>query len=181
MAGNTVDFFSELSLLYATVEKKHIDMCKNGEPGVGFPPGCAYQFPGLDDNSAARYCDTTLAWIEDQVHNENVFPEDEDTKFPDDFIDTYVSKIFKRMFRIYAIILTTCWDGEDSMKAQESDEYCIASFKHFYFFMLRHDLLKNDQEKEALKNNQMAKTGMTLKSIEEEYRKSAAAYEATKN
>eukprot|EP00510_Aplanochytrium_minuta_P005650 CAMPEP_0184006808 /NCGR_PEP_ID=MMETSP0954-20121128/927_1 /TAXON_ID=627963 /ORGANISM="Aplanochytrium sp, Strain PBS07" /LENGTH=209 /DNA_ID=CAMNT_0026285455 /DNA_START=352 /DNA_END=981 /DNA_ORIENTATION=+ len=172
MASNVFEFFSEISLLYATVEESHVKLADSGE-GKGFPPGAAYQFPGLSDRRASTYVDTVLAWIEDQVHNEKIFPEDEQDPFPSDFVEKYVSDIFKRMFRIYAIILTTCWDA---LKEHDGRTFATSSFKHFYFFVLRHDLLKNPEEAEVLRSGFKQVSGWDIDSVDKEYRVCADAY-----
>ena len=45
-----------------------------------------------------------MTWVEDQINNEEIFPVQESAAFPEDFQEVYVRNIFKRLFRVFAII-----------------------------------------------------------------------------
>ena len=45
-----------------------------------------------------------MTWVEDQINDEDIFPVQESQVFPTDFQENYVRNIFKRMFRVFAIM-----------------------------------------------------------------------------
>jgi len=106
LAANTVDFFNEISLLYGIVAE---DAARFTKPGDGFPPGFEYRWAdGVNivkpmRCSSPEYVDYVMMWVEDQINNEDIFPVQETQAFPPDF-DSYVHDIFKRLFRIFAIV-----------------------------------------------------------------------------
>lgn len=93
------------------------------------------------------YVDYVLAWVEDQVNNEKIFPIEEKDRFPQDFI-VYIKDIFKRMFRVYAIIYTSFFD---IYKKFDAVKHLNTSFKHFMFFAFQFKLI-SDKEVKAMKN-----------------------------
>lgn len=155
LAANTVDFFNELSLLYGMC----VDDAKRfTELGEGFPPGFEYRWAETSTGKGAvrctspEYVDYVMTWIESQIDDETIFPTDEDVPFPPNFID-YIKDIFKRMFRVFAII----YHHHIDVFSADADEdggtsplkILNTSFKHFVFFCLEFDLL-DDTETPAL-------------------------------
>ena len=94
-----------------------------------------------------EYIDYVLTWVEDQVNNERIFPVEETETFPSDFV-VYVKDIFKRMFRVYAIIYNSFFD---LFKQFDAVKHLNTSFKHFMFFAFQFKLI-SDKEVKALKN-----------------------------
>jgi MOB kinase activator 1 len=148
IAANTVDFFNEISLLYGIVG----DDGKRFSVGEGFPPGFEYrwQAPGTDSKpikcSSPDYVDYVMTWVEDQINNEEIFPVQESTPFPANF-ESYVKDMYKRMFRIFAILYHQHFAMIEELEAAAHLNTC---FKHFMFFCYEFDLV-DEKELKALK------------------------------
>jgi MOB kinase activator 1 len=149
LAANTVDFFNEISLLYGLVGE---DAQQFSQPGEGFPPGFEYrwQAPGTDSKpmkcSSPDYVDYVMTWVEDQINNEEIFPIQESQPFPANF-ENYVRDIFKRLFRIFAIIYHRHFAVIEELEAAAHLNTC---FKHFAFFCFEFNLV-DEAEMKALK------------------------------
>ena len=72
-----------------------------------------------------------MAWVENQIHNENLFPQDIDQKFPPNFINV-IKIIFKRLFRVYAHIYHAHFSHIMNL---EAEAHLNTSFKHFVYFI----------------------------------------------
>lgn len=135
-----------MSLLYGLCAD---DARRFTTPGDGFPPG--FQYLWADGTkvrtpikcSSPEYVDYVMSWIEDQINNEEIFPVQSSAPFPDEFQEVYVANIFKRLFRVFAIIYQCHFPAIEKVDAVGHLNTC---FKHFVFFMLEFDLL---DEKEA--------------------------------
>lgn len=143
LAANTVDFFNEISLLYGLVID---DAAQFTKPGEGFPPGFEYRWGESNTKkpirvSSPEYVDYVMTWVEDQLDNEAIFPTLEDEDFPDNFID-YMKDIYKRLFRIFAIMYHRHFHVFEELEAQAHLNTC---FKHFLFFCLRYDLVEDKE------------------------------------
>lgn len=151
LAVNTVDFFNEASLLFGLVADEASELfTKQGE---GFPAGFEYRWAdGVTVKkpircSGAEYVDYVMTWVDGQINNEQIFPASEEVPFPDNFFN-YVRDIFKRMFRVYAII----YSQQPLFQIYESIEaapHLNTSFKHFMYFALQHKLVA-EQEMKAI-------------------------------
>jgi len=143
-----VDFFNELSLLYGLVVKSAME--KYTQPGDGFPPGFEYRWsqPGKKALrvSSPEYVDFVMSWVEAQLDNPTIFPVNEDEPWPADF-DSYACDIFRRMFRVFAIIFHRSFDEIEKVEAVA---HLNTVFKHFCFFCFEFNLL-DDKETAALK------------------------------
>lgn len=164
LAANVVDFFNEVSLLYGLCAD---DAQKYTKPGDGFPPGFEYRWAdGVKITkpmrcSSPEYVDYVMTWVEDQINNEEIFPVHENASFPPDFLENYVKNIFKRLFRIFAIIYHMHFAAIEKVDAAGHLNTC---FKHFVFFLLEFDLL-DEKEAKALKG--------PVTRLQEEYKSSA--------
>mmetsp|Transcript_16465 Transcript_16465/g.28746 ORF Transcript_16465/g.28746 Transcript_16465/m.28746 type:complete len:223 (+) Transcript_16465:40-708(+) len=148
IAANTVDFYNELSLLYGLAAD---DAKRFTKPGEGFPPNFEYRWADSATKKALRvsspeYVDYVMTWIEDQIDNEEIFPVSEAQPFPDDFRD-YILDIFKKMFRIFAILYHQHFTVIEDLGAAAHLNTC---FKHFMFFMFEFDLAPENKEILAL-------------------------------
>jgi len=148
LAANTVDFFNELTLLYGICAE---DAKRFNKVGDGFPPGFEYRWADASTKKAMRvsapeYVDYVMTWVEAQIDNQEIFPVTEDNEFPAEF-ETYIKDIFKRMFRVFAIIYHRHFETMEKLEAAAHLNTC---FKHFMFFSFEFDLL-DDKEKAALK------------------------------
>eukprot|EP00611_Tribonema_gayanum_P018310 TRINITY_DN31401_c0_g1_i1.p1 TRINITY_DN31401_c0_g1~~TRINITY_DN31401_c0_g1_i1.p1 ORF type:complete len:242 (-),score=85.55 TRINITY_DN31401_c0_g1_i1:84-782(-) len=145
LSVNTVDFFNEVSLLYGIVAD---DAERFGRPGEGFPPGFEYLWvpdgkaaggrkPTPQKCSAPQYVDFVMTWVENQINNEEIFPTSADAAYPKEFKKT-VQNIFKRLFRVFAIIYCSHFETIEQLGAAK---HLNTSFKHFIFFVLEFELL----------------------------------------
>jgi len=188
LAANTVDFYNEVALLYGLVEEFHqkasdpmsyavlAEEFKDYKPKFptffnGFPQGFEYRLKQPNEKSTkcngADYVNLSMIWLEDQIDNPQIFPETEDDPFPPKFVEKYVTEMFKRMFRIFAIIYSVCWPVVVATQAEAHVNTC---FKHFYFFMVRFNLLKKPQDKDVFTKTKVRKI-MDLEALDGEYRK----------
>jgi MOB kinase activator 1 len=87
--------------------------------------------------AAPVYIDLLLNWVSDQISDPNLFPVDEDAKFPRNFM-AQVKQIYKRLFRLYAHIY---WQHFPKMKAIGANAHLNTCFKHFVFFILEFNLV----------------------------------------
>ena len=76
-----------------------------------------------------------------------IFPVTESDPFPADFQAHYAHDMFKRMFRILAIIYSS---HIDKIKSLDATMHLNTVFKHFLFFCLCFDMLE-EQEMKAIK------------------------------
>merc|ERR1719433_290034 len=86
---------------------------------------------------APTYVDLLLDWIEAQFKDPEIFPVEDDAKFPPDF-QKIVRKIFKRLFRIYAHIYHSHLEVFEKFSCFE---HLNSSFKHFSYFVLEFALI----------------------------------------
>jgi len=93
-----------------------------------------------------EHSDYVLTWIEDQVNNEDIFPVTESQPFPPNFV-AYVKDIFRRMFRIFAIIYHRFFATIESLEAAAHLNTC---FKHYAYFIFEFELV-DEGELKALK------------------------------
>lgn len=149
LAANVVDFFNEVSLLLGLVMTELTTRFPNA--GDGFPPGFEYRWQSAGKKplrvSAPEYCDYVMSWIESQLDNPSIFPVMETDPFPDDFAD-YIKDIYKRMFRIFAIMFRRAYDVFEGIDATA---HLNTVFKHFIFFGLEFKLLPDPKECDVLK------------------------------
>lgn len=83
--------------------------------------------------SAPEYVDYVLSWIEAQIDDPLIFPVNENEPFPPNFESTYIKDIFKRMFRVFAIIYHRHFEKVQELDATAHLNTC---FKHFIFFAI---------------------------------------------
>ena len=83
--------------------------------------------------SAPEYVDYVLSWIEAQIDDPAIFPVNETEPFPTNFEQAYVRDIFKRMFRVFAIIYHRHFEKIQGLDAAAHLNTC---FKHFIYFSI---------------------------------------------
>lgn len=149
IAANTVDFFNELTLLYGLVSEQAQE--KFNKAGEGFPSGFEYRWADANGKavrvSGPEYVDYVLSWIEAQIDDPAIFPVNETEPFPDNFEQGYVKDMFKRMFRVFAIIYHRHFEKIEELDAAAHLNTC---FKHFVYFSIRFSLVE-DQESQVMK------------------------------
>ncbi|KAG1665996.1 hypothetical protein FOA52_010094 [Chlamydomonas sp. UWO 241] len=84
--------------------------------------------------SAPEYVNKLFDWIEEQIDDPHVFPQQLGQPFPPNFMDV-TRTIHKRLFRVYAHIYHSHFK-----QVQELDElaHLNTCFKHFLFFILHY-------------------------------------------
>ena len=144
LAVHVVDFYNDVSLMYGLVADDAGKMFTG--QGEGFPQGFEYRWAdGVSVKkpircSSPEYVDYVMTWVDGQIANEEIFPTLADQSFPKHF-QTAVADIFKRLFRVYAIIYSqpaifSIYEGVCAAP------HLNTSFKHFMFFALEFNLLK---------------------------------------
>ncbi len=129
----------------------HIAAKRFTKPGEGFPPKFEYRWADSSTKNAIRvsspeYVDYVMTWVEDQIDNEEIFPVSESQPFPDDFQD-YIKAIFKKLFRIFAIIYHQHFQ---TIEEQGAAPHLNTAFKHLMFFTWAFNLMEDDKEIAAL-------------------------------
>ncbi|GJN31743.1 hypothetical protein PR202_gb20179 [Eleusine coracana subsp. coracana] len=136
LAVNTVDFFSQVNMLYSTL----MEFCTPATcPTMSAGPKYEYRWAdGVKikkplEVSAPKYVDYLMDWIEVQLDDESIFPQQLGAPFPPNFPDV-VKTIFKRLFRVYAHI----YHSHFQMIAKLNEEaHLNTCFKHFIMFTLK--------------------------------------------
>lgn len=133
LALNTVDFFNEMSLLYGVVADSAAERFRS--PGEGFPDGFEYRWADTEHKrpircSGSDYVEYVMTWVEGMLQNERIFPSRESEPFPAKF-QGFIKTIFKRLFRVFAIMYT---NHVKEMKEMEADKHLNTCFKHFIYF-----------------------------------------------
>ncbi|XP_066387703.1 MOB kinase activator-like 1A [Miscanthus floridulus] len=142
LAVNTVDFFNHINVLYSTL----MEFCTPHTCPV-MAAGPKYEYRWADGVkvkvpikvSAPKYVDYLMDWIEIQVDDEAIFPQQLGAPFPPNFRDV-VKTIFKRLFRVYAHIYHSHFQMIVKLKEEAHLNTC---FKHFVFFTLEFQLIES--------------------------------------
>ncbi len=106
--------------------------------------GQKYEYLWADQNkrkplkvSANEYIDHLMTWVENQIHDENIFPNKIGEKFSNKF-RSVVKQIFKRFFRVYAHVYHSHFNDIIFL---EAEPHLNTSFKHFIHFIDEFDLV----------------------------------------
>lgn len=143
-AVKTIDFFNEISLLFGCLT----EFCtKKNCPTMSAGP--RFEYLWADGNSmtkpmkvsASEYIDFLMTWVENQIHNESLFPSRVDDKFPSNF-KKVVRVIFKRLFRVYAHIYHSHFND---IILLEAEPHLNTSFKHFVYFIDEFKLVESKE------------------------------------
>lgn len=150
LAVHVVDFFNRINLIYGTLS----EFCTTKTCPV-MSAGPQFEYFWKDENnprfktaqsvSTPEYVDLLMAWIENQINDENIFPPDVGQAFPKDFKNT-CRNIFKRLVRVFAHVYIHHFDKINEIGAEA---HINAAFKHFYYFTLEFKLV-DDKEYEPL-------------------------------
>lgn len=167
VAVKTVDFVNEVQMLYSLVAKHHRDNFEGAKQG--FPEGYNYRFPGREVVNGWEYVQAVFSWVEDLLENSDVFPESAEDPFPSTFIDGYMRKVYTRLLRVYAIMYSRC---VPSFKEIDAVKHLNTSWKHFYYFVSRYDLV-DEKEYKALKQPSL-KGVLVWGQLEAQYKKDKA-------
>jgi len=139
IAVNTVHFYNAANMIYGTCAEFCTDQtCKTMSAGKNeylWQDGVNYKKPTRV--TAPVYIDLLLNWVNEQISNPDLFPVDENAKFPRTFMKQ-VKDIYKRLFRLYAHLYYSHFEKIASIGAKAHLNTC---FKHFVFFILEFKLV----------------------------------------
>ncbi|CAN6848770.1 unnamed protein product [Brassica oleracea] len=139
LAINTIDFYNHVNLLYATLQEFCTpDTCPIMNAGLyeyRWADGVAVKEPITV--SAPEYVEYLMNWIETQIDNEAIFPQQPGVPFPPNFKD-FVKPILKRMFRVYAHIYHCHFK---KVVGFEEEAHLNTCFKHFVLFTSEYQLI----------------------------------------
>jgi len=140
LAVNTVDFYNAISILYSTLE----EFCTEISCEV-MSAGAKYEYHWADGVkikkpvrlSAPKYINALFDWIEEQIDNDKVFPQQFGCPFPANFLDV-TKTIYKRLFRVYAHIYHSHFKQVCDLDELAHLNTC---FKHFLYFTMHYKLV----------------------------------------
>jgi len=139
-----VDFFNQLSILYAPVQEHCTEeTCPEMSAGHAFK----YMWQDADEYKkptmlcAKAYISNVMEWTDSLLNNDKVFPSDPSVSYPKDIMNV-MKNIFKRLFRIYAHIYH---HHLDDIKRLGIDEQLNTSFRHFIFFSQEFKMIPPEQ------------------------------------
>jgi len=142
IAANTVDFFNHANLIYGTIR----EYCTPHEcPSM--TAGEKYEYFWTEDGekpvslTAADYVEKVMIWIQSKLDDHSIFPRDEKASFPANYMEI-VSKIYKRLFRIYAHIYYAHYNR---IVLLELEPHMNTVFLHFYLFVEEFDLFERKE------------------------------------
>lgn len=92
------------------------------------------------DLSASEYITKLSDWVLKQLDDPAIFPTD-GSAYPKNF-EQVISKIWKRLARIYFHIYYHHWDWIQKVEAEAHVNTC---FKHFYYFSQEFHLVKPEE------------------------------------
>ena len=144
LAMNVVEFYNQINCLYSPI----VDRCTQTTcPEMSAGPNYKYawqdgvKFKKPTMLPAPEYISNLMQWAESIIDNEKIFPSDPSIPFPKDF-KSQVSKLFQRLFRIYAHIY---YHHLEDVKTVGAEAHLNTSFRHFILFAKEFDLIPADQ------------------------------------
>lgn len=142
VAVNTVDFFNQISMLYGTIQ----DYC-TAENCPIMTAGPRYEYHWSDGSSkpvkcsAPDYIDFLMTWVQEQLDDENLFPDKIGVPFPKNFMTTS-KNILKKLFRVYAHIYHCHFQVIIDLG---EEPHLNTSLKHFVYFVHEFNLIEGKQ------------------------------------
>ena len=145
LAVNIIDFFNEINLLYGVISEFCTDQT--------CPIMCAgpkYQYMWADYTSiitpikvsAPRYVSLLMAWVQNQINDQKLFPTKSGIPFPPNFMEN-IQNIIKRLFRVYTHIYYCHFEKIQSLGAEPHLNTC---FKHFMYFVKEFKLIPDHEQ-----------------------------------
>lgn len=132
LAVNTVDFYNAISVLFGTLE----EFCTVHSCSL-MTAGPKYEYLWADPKykkpvrlPAPEYINALFDWLEVQLDDPAIFPQQYGVPFPPNFEDA-VKVIFKRLFRVYAHIYHSHFKHVCNLGEEAHLNTC---FKHFMYF-----------------------------------------------
>lgn len=146
VAVHAIYFYNEASMFWSVMAAD--PFLETFKPGEGFPDGIEYRINDMDTSCdspvpAPIYINKILTWIMNQMQDKSKFPDTDDKECALRAVRTekftiLCSQIFKRLFRVYAIIYFTFYKR---FKDFEMAPHLNCSFKHFIRFCTEFGLL----------------------------------------
>jgi len=129
LACKTVDLYNEAGLVHGMVA----DFCtKHSCPKM--TAGANYEYKWADNKkypkptevSAPHYVELLMAWVQEQLDDEALFPTAPGVAFPKDFKGV-VGNIFRRLFRVYAHIYFNHFERIREMAFEAHLNSCLST------------------------------------------------------
>eukprot|EP01025_Chloroclados_australasicus_P003744 TRINITY_DN108_c0_g2_i2.p3 TRINITY_DN108_c0_g2~~TRINITY_DN108_c0_g2_i2.p3 ORF type:complete len:217 (+),score=12.86 TRINITY_DN108_c0_g2_i2:162-812(+) len=144
IAINLVDFFHAVVALYSSIS----EFCSQDRCPV-MNAGAKYEYLWQDGKlfrkparlPAPDYINHLFDWIDAQLDNPTIFPQNVDQPFPSNFRDV-VRTIFKRMYRVFAHTYHSHFAEINQLGETQHLNTC---FKHFMIFVKHYQLI-DDKE-----------------------------------
>jgi MOB kinase activator 1 len=146
VAVHAIDFYNNASTIWAVLAND--PFLSTFGPGEGYPSGVEYRWSDDHGNAvsvpAPVYIEKVLNWIADQMNDESKFPDDDDEEealrvFQTPAFAALCGQIFRRLFRVYAIIYSSFFGTLEALGMAPHLNTC---FKHVrsvslsYYFKL---------------------------------------------
>ena len=97
--------------------------------------------------SSPEYVKYVMDWADEKINDTSLFPIEEGVAYPKGFFKQLQS-IYKRLFRIYAIMYAV---HADLIKELGAEAHLNTCFKHFMYFILEFKLV-SDKEMKPIKS-----------------------------
>lgn len=156
LAENAVEFFNEAAINYQMAIQNNEGWKKlcHDPKRSGFPIGVLYLWKENSSEKAVtlpadEYVSKVFNWIESVINDEDIFPPDEDTPWPENF-RKYLKKMFSRLFRVYIIIR-----ANDCLRNHTDKAALKASLCLFLYFGWHWELLPFEDPGEAKSINKI--------------------------
>lgn len=143
LSVHTVDFYNITNVLFGSVT----EFCTETScPVMSCGPRFEYHWKDPQSEtyrratqvSAPSYIHLLMAWVDRQITNDGIFPNDvTDKPYPDDFREL-VKNIFKRLFRVYAHLY---YSHFAKIRELQEESHLNTAFKHFMLFALEFQLI----------------------------------------
>ncbi|KAL7718123.1 Mob1/phocein family protein [Entamoeba marina] len=140
LAVNCFDFFNNILLIYSAVS----DLCSpTACPIMSGGPSMEYLWSENKKSvqlPAREYCEKLFEWVQHCFDNTKIFPDVFGSKPPKHFMST-ITKIFKRLFRVYAHMF---YSHQDHLKELKLNDQAYLGFRHYYVYCREFNMLSKD-------------------------------------
>eukprot|EP00924_Labyrinthula_sp_SR-Ha-C_P007093 maker-scaffold_8-snap-gene-9.22-mRNA-1 protein AED:0.04 eAED:0.04 QI:154/0.5/0.66/1/1/1/3/69/237 len=152
VAENLLDFGVNHLYYHLTSDEWKEAIRNSTLPNRGYPEGIKYtwkirsEYVTLDVD---QYCEEVLHWCERMFGNDNYFPLHEETPYRHDFLGNVCEKMFKRLFRVFAIIFSNplLHGFKEDIERNQQQKHLEQMFNHFMYFAWFWGLLPTSEEK----------------------------------
>ncbi|KAI9792423.1 MAG: Mitotic exit network component [Peltula sp. TS41687] len=144
LAVNVVDFYNQINLLYGSIT----EFCSPQTcPEMKATEEFEYLWQYVDVKKPIRlpapeYVEHLMAWVQQNIDNEAVFPSKIGVPFPKTF-PPLIRSIYRRLFRVYAHIYCHHFH---TMIQLGLEPHLNTSFKHYVLFIDEHGLASGSRD-----------------------------------